>query len=424
MLIGAPRSSRSVTVTPGKADSIANKTLWKLSQETFETSYLVGFTSRLMSESIGINRRRSSKTLSTGPSIVASSKYQMLMGDLTLLAISSLLLARLINHQDEVLRGFGRRSPYRLHCLFLAISSTAKANRTGPSGSPCWTPVSERIVSLPITRWLLVAKSVDAKRRIDGALDKQASRKWSRLTVLSAIFISNLTSTLFPSITGDWTKARTAYAAASHQPLMPTPSWTGSSCLCSSRVTRFAAIFEATRRKTLPTAIGGMPPSFFRSVIKFAAKRRSRACLGIWPRRCFEQRLAKAFNKRRPASAVCGATISFKCLGRSPSTPLALLGRNYFRATITSSSEIDDVWDTGSVGGGRKSRWDGGCFSLSAVTPSDVGVTTLSSDAIILTVAVTSPTISLELTIFLKSVAHGDGRLVPSIERPDRPRMM
>ena len=54
----------------------------------------------------------------------------------------------------------------------------------------------------------------------------------------------------------------------------------------------------------------------------------------------------------------------------------------------------------------------GGCFSLSAVTTSDVGVITLSPDAIILTAAVTSPTKSLELTIFLKSVAHGGGRLV------------
>ena len=95
-----------------------------------------------------------------------------------------------------------------------------------------------------------------------------------------------------------------------------------------------------------------------------------------------------------------------------PSTPPALLGRNYFRATITSSSETDDVFVTGSVGGGRKSRGDGGCFSLSAVTTSDVGVITLSSDAIILTAAVTSPTKSLELTIFLKSVAHDGGRLV------------
>ena len=74
---------------------------------------------------------------------MASSKYQMLMGDLTL----------------------------------LAVSSTAKANRTGPSGSPCWTPVSERIVSLPITRCLLVAYAVDAKRRIDDALDEQTSSK-------------------------------------------------------------------------------------------------------------------------------------------------------------------------------------------------------------------------------------------------------
>ena len=74
---------------------------------------------------------------------MASSKYQMLMGDLTL----------------------------------LAISSTAKVNRTGPSGSPCWTPVTERIVSFQITRWLLVAYAVDDKRRIYGVLDEQTSRK-------------------------------------------------------------------------------------------------------------------------------------------------------------------------------------------------------------------------------------------------------
>ena len=216
----------------------------------------------------------------------------------------------------------------------------------------------------------------------------------------------------FLAKTEDWTKARTACAAASHPPLTPTPSWTGGSCLRSSGMTRFAAIFEANRRKTLPTAIGRMPPSFFWSAVKFAAKRRSRACWGIWPSRSFEQRLANAFIKRRPASAVCGATISFKCPGRRPSTPPALPGRIDFRATITSSSETDDVLVTGSVGGGRKSRGAGGCFSLSAVTTSDVGVITLSSDAIILTAAVTSPTKSLELTIFLKSVAHGGGRLV------------
>ena len=72
---------------------------------------------------------------------MASSKYQMLMGDLTL----------------------------------LAISSTAKANMT--SGSSYLTQVSERIVSLPITRWLLVAYAVNVGRRIDGALDEQTTRK-------------------------------------------------------------------------------------------------------------------------------------------------------------------------------------------------------------------------------------------------------
>ena len=108
----------------------------------------------------------------------------------------------------------------------------------------------------------------------------------------------------------------------------------------------------------------------------------------------------------------------------SPSTPPALHGRNDFRATITSSSETDDVRDTGSVGDGHKSRGDGGCFSLSAVTFSDVGVITLSSDAIILTAAVTSPAKSLELTIFLKSVAQGDGRLASFGRTPDRSRRM
>ena len=52
-----------------------------------------------------------------------------------------------------------------------------------------------------------------------------------------------------------------------------------------------------------------------------------------------------------------------------------------------------------------------GCFSLSAVTNSVAGLIILSSDAIILTAAVTSPSNSLELTIFMKSVAHGGGRL-------------
>ena len=75
-------------------------------------------------------------------------------------------------------------------------------------------------------------------------------------------------------------------------------------------------------------------------------------------------------------------------------------------------------------GGGRKSRGNGGCFSLSAVTTSDVGVITLSSDAIILTAEVTSPTKSMELTIFLKSVAHEGGRLVFFGRTADRPRRM
>ena len=55
--------------------------------------------------------------------------------------------------------------------------STAKANRSGPSGPPCWLPVSMRIASLPITRWLLVAYKINAIRRIDGTLDEQTSRK-------------------------------------------------------------------------------------------------------------------------------------------------------------------------------------------------------------------------------------------------------
>ena len=50
---------------------------------------------------------------------------------------------------------------------------------------------------------------------------------------------------------------------------------------------------------------------------------------------------------------------------------------------------------------------------------SDVGVITLSSDAIILTSAVTFPTKSLEITIFLRSVAHVGGRLV-SFDRTAR----
>ena len=41
-----------------------------------------------------------------------------------------------------------------------------------------------------------------------------------------------------------------------------------------------------------------------------------------------------------------------------------------------------------------------------------MGVITLSLDAIIQTAAVTFPTKSLELTIFLKTLAHGSGRLV------------
>ena len=57
-------------------------------------------------------------------------------------------------------------------------------------------------------------------------------------------------------------------------------------------------------------------------------------------------------------------------------------------------------------------RGDGGCFSLSAVITSDVGVITLSSGGIILMAAITSPTRSLELTTFLKSVAQREGKLV------------
>ena len=52
----------------------------------------------------------------------------------------------------------------------LAILSTAKMNRTGPSGSPCWTPVSERIVSLPVTRLLLVVYAVDVGEELMGLL--------------------------------------------------------------------------------------------------------------------------------------------------------------------------------------------------------------------------------------------------------------
>ena len=50
--------------------------------------------------------------------------------------------------------------------------------------------------------------------------------------------------------------------------------------------------------------------------------------------------------------------------------------------------------------------------SVSVLSLSNVVVITLSSDGIILTAAVTPLAKSLELTIFLKSVAHGGGRLV------------
>ena len=78
-----------------------------------------------------------------------------------------------------------------------------------------------------------------------------------------------------------------------------------------------------------------------------------------------------------------------------------------------------DTTTTSSVGGGRMSRGDGGCYSFSAVTTSDVDEIALSSDAIILTAAATSTTKSLELTIFLKSVAHGGGQMV-SFDRTAR----
>ena len=141
-----------------------------------------------MSESIGIIRRRSSQTLSTGPPIVASSKYQMLMGELPILAISLLLLlARLINRQDVVFDekvwkfwlptvSVGDPAAKRQLPFEFAFSSTAKANSTGASGSLCWTTDSEMIVSLPITRWLLVAYVVDAERRIDGSLEQTSMK--------------------------------------------------------------------------------------------------------------------------------------------------------------------------------------------------------------------------------------------------------
>ena len=63
------------------------------------------------------------------------------------------------------------------------------------------------------------------------------------------------------------------------------------------------------------------------------------------------------------------------------------------------------TFEISAVGGGRKSKGDGGCFSLSAVTTSDVGVITLPSDAIILTAAVTSPTKSLEVRSIWRRLA-------------------
>ena len=59
MSIGTPklfRSSHSATVTPERAKCIVVKALWKLSQETFETSDFDGFASKPMSERITIMR--------------------------------------------------------------------------------------------------------------------------------------------------------------------------------------------------------------------------------------------------------------------------------------------------------------------------------------------------------------------------------
>ena len=63
------------------------------------------FTSSPLSDSIGIKRRRSSQTLSTGPPIVWSSKYQVLMGDLTLLTISSTAKANRAGPERQLQRG-------------------------------------------------------------------------------------------------------------------------------------------------------------------------------------------------------------------------------------------------------------------------------------------------------------------------------
>ena len=117
MPIRAPRmhrSSRLVTVTPGRADWIATMTLWKLSQERSIAPTLTGSFQGRCPRALELSGEGLRRHIFTGPPIVAMSKYAVRMEAAslrpdhlpTLLAVKNSKLSLLVKHHilviDEV----------------------------------------------------------------------------------------------------------------------------------------------------------------------------------------------------------------------------------------------------------------------------------------------------------------------------------
>ena len=86
-------------------------------------------------------------------------------------------------------------------------------------------------------------------------------------------------------------------------------------------LSRRQRIFAANRRKVLPTAIGRIPPHFFRRVVSLPPKSTGLTAEGTMPDKIMSHRRDSASIRRTPETPMDSAVRSFKWMARIPSIP-------------------------------------------------------------------------------------------------------